>query len=336
MDALLFLEKLGQSTPQPIYVLYGDEDFLRRQSLAALRQHLLGTGEEANLGLTTFPGDKAIWSAVRDELDTLPFLAPRRLVVIEQADPFVTAHRAQLEKFVSTPTKNGTLVLDVKTWASNTKLYKMLDGPGSVSCKAPPGAKLAEWCRHWCATQHDKQLAVPASQLLLELIGPEMGLLDQELAKLATYAGDRKQITVEDVDLLVGNSRTENTFRIFDLLAAGKAADALQLLDKLLQQGEQPVALLGAFGWQLRKLAAAARLNAQGVGLGEAISRCGLFKAREAEQLMRHLGRRRLDQLFDWLLQVDLGLKGGCELDRNLQMERLIARIAHVAQPAGK
>jgi DNA polymerase-3 subunit delta len=52
------------------------------------------------------------------------------------------------------------------------------------------------------------------------------------------------------------------------------------------------------------------------------------FAARGCEQQLRHLGRRRLDRLYDWLLEVDLGLKGGSELPPRTLLERFVVRLA--------
>src|SRR5438552_717413 len=98
MDSLTFLDRLDKAKPQPVYVLHGDDDFLKRQAKQALRRLVLGPGDDG-LALSSYPGDKATWAAVIDELQTLPFLAPRRLVVVEQADPFVSRERGRLEKY---------------------------------------------------------------------------------------------------------------------------------------------------------------------------------------------------------------------------------------------
>src|SRR5215831_14225627 len=126
MDALGFLDKAGKQKAQPVYVLHGDEDFLKRQVLEALQPLVLGPSDRA-FGLSTHAGDKAAFAAVHDELQTLPFLAPRRLVVVENADPFVTRYRAALEKYVARPAPHGVLVLDVKSWPANTRLAKAVD-----------------------------------------------------------------------------------------------------------------------------------------------------------------------------------------------------------------
>src|SRR2546423_663221 len=133
MDAGTFLEKIDKAKVQPVYVLTGDEAFLKQQVLAALRRLVLGPGDDG-FGVCTFAGDKATFSAVHAELTTLPFLAPRRLVVIARADPFITAERSRLEKYATSPAEMGVLVLDVQTWQSNTRLAKQLPDPAVLVC----------------------------------------------------------------------------------------------------------------------------------------------------------------------------------------------------------
>jgi DNA polymerase-3 subunit delta len=329
MDSLTFLDKAGKQKVQPIYVLHGDEDFLKRQVLAALQALVLGQPGES-LGLSTHAGDKAVFAAVHDELQTLPFLAPRRLVVVESADPFVTRYRAALEKYVAHPAPSGVLVLDVKSWPSNTKLAKLLDGPGTIVCKAPAAHRLPEWCVRRASSVHGKRLSAAAAALLVDLVGADMGLLDQELAKLAVYAGEAERIDTDDVDRLVGSSRAESTWKIFDAVAAGRPGEALTILDRLFDQGEDALRVLGAFSMQLRRLAQAYRLTQQGRPLGAALVEAGVpqFAVKGAEQQLRHLGRRRADHLYDWLLETDLGLKGGSTLPPRVQLERLLVRLA--------
>ncbi len=328
MESLTFLERASKAKPAPVYALAGDEDFLKRQVLAALKLLVLG-GDDDGFGLASYAGDRAEFASVRDELETLPFLGSRRLVVIDNADPFVTRYRALLEKYVEKPAGNGTLVLDVKTWPANTRLAKALGEAGTLTCKAPAAYKLPPWCVQWTASRHEKQLTSPAAQLLVELIGPEMGQLDQELTKLAVYVGDKKRIDVADVDALVGRSQAAETFKIFAALGAGKIDEALTILDRLMEQGQEPLAVLGAFSWQLRKLAQAARLCEHGKSVDAALREVGVppFAVKGSEEQLRHLGRRRAGRLYDWLLETDLGLKGSSLLPPRLLLERLIVRL---------
>jgi DNA polymerase-3 subunit delta len=327
MDALAFLDRAGCSPVKPVYVVTGDEDFLKRRVLLALRQLVLGADE--GFGLSTHPGDKAVWAAVREELETLPFLGPRRLVVVENADPFVTRCRSLLEKYLDRPASSGVLVLDVKSWPSNTRLAKAIDPGATIQCKAPAAHKLPEWCVQHAAA-HGKQLTVAAARMLVDLVGPEMGLLDQELAKLASYVGEAARIDAGDVDKVVGNSRAESIWKIFDAIGAGNTGEALTILARLFDQGEDPIRVLGAFSSQLRPLAQVARLALQGTPLPAALEKAGVqaWKQKACEQQLRHLGRRRAGALFDWLLEADLGMKGSSQLPPRTQLERLVVQLA--------
>jgi DNA polymerase-3 subunit delta len=251
-------------------------------------------------------------------------------VLVEGADPFVTRERAWLEKYVAAPAASGILVLDVQSWPSNTRLAKLLPDGATLVCKSPAAARLAGWCRAWCKSTYEKELAAAAAELLVDLVGAEMGRLDQELAKLTLYVGSAPRIESADVDTLVGNSREENTWKIFDLIGSGRPKEALALLERLFQQGDDPFKTLGAFSHSLRGLTRAARLNARGVPLAAALGQAGIppFAHRTAEAQMRHLGRRRIDRLYDWLLQTDLGFKGSSPLSPRMLLESLVVRLA--------
>jgi DNA polymerase-3 subunit delta len=290
---------------------------------------VVGSDDEG-FAVSTFTGDSATFSAVHTELRTLPFLAQRRLVIVEHADPLVTAQRARLEKYVAAPAETGVLVLDMHAWLPNTRIAKQLPDAAVIACKAPAPHKLPEWCVAWCKAQHSKELSLAAARALVDLVGSDMGLLDQELAKLATFVGDGKRIDNDVVDLLVGNTRAEKTWEIFTLIGNGQTSEALTFLARLFDQGEEPIRLLGAFSMQLRRLAQVARLHAQGASLHDAQEQVGIppFARRNTEQYLRKLGQRRLDALFDWLIETDLGMKGSSQLPARTLLERLVVQLS--------
>lgn len=328
MDALVYLDAADSAKVQPLYVLHGDEDFLKRQVLKKLRRCVFGSG--ADEGQTSvIAGDKATFADVFDELDTVGLFSARRLVFVENADPFVSKHRPQLEERIGKLSGSGVLVLDVKTWAANTRLAKMVPASMTIVCKAPPALKVPAWCVAWAQSQLGKQLLSPAASHLVDLIGPELGLLDQEILKLAIYVGGKARIDVSDVDRLVGHSRGENIWHIFDAVAEGRNADALAMLGRLFDQGEEPMRLMGAFGSQMRKLAQAARLTIQGKRITESLEAAGVppFALKTTENQLRHLGRRRAALLYDWLLEVSMGMRGDSPLPERTLMERMLVRM---------
>jgi DNA polymerase-3 subunit delta len=331
MEALSFLEKAAKAKRLPVFVLFGDEDFLKRRCREAITHLVLG--DEANeLAITVFNGETLEMSAVRDELDTLPFVGPARVVVVENADPFITEHREALERYVASPSKLGVLILDAKTFPETTKLAKALPDAAKLQCKSPPPVRLPDWCVGWAKSQFQKQLQADAAHMLVDLIGPSIGLLAQEIDKLSTAIGPKPAIGCPDVEAYVPRTRAANVFHILDAVSENNPARAMGLLTELLDEGEEPLAILGALTHQLRKLAAVGREIAAGHSLGVAMDTAGIPKwpqARQScERQVRHLGRQRLGQLTDWLIELNLGLKGGNALPYRLQLERLLVRLA--------
>lgn len=334
MDALQFLDAKTPK-PQPIYALVGDEDFLKRYAREKIIATALG-GEDPSFAVAVYAGDKLDFSTVRNELETLPFLAPCRVVIVERADKFVTDNRPALEAYFVKPSTVGVLVLDVKTFPENTKLAKALPDAAKLLCKGPPAHKAYElhsWCVKWAQTAHKKKLAMNAAEQLVDLVGTSMGLLDQELGKLANAVGAKAGIAVEDVERLVGRSKAANVFLILDAIGEGRAGEALSILQELFGEGEDPLAVMGPLTSQLRKLATVGRLHfVEKMALGPAMDAAGVPKWDKAriscEKQMKHLGGRRLLKLSDWLVEINYGLKGGNPLPERVQVERLVVMLA--------
>ncbi len=338
LDAMAFLERGGKVARQPVFVLSGEEEFLKRRARDAIVAGLLGDAD-GEFAVSAYAPDKLDITTVRNELDTLPFLAPLRIVIVESADPFVTEHRLALEKYFVSPSKVGVLILEVKTFPETTKLAKALPDAAKIVCKPYSPYKLDEveaWCVKWCDSRHHRKLTADAAAALVERVGPQLGLLDQELGKLAVAIGARKQVTPEDVEAFVGRSRAANVFRILDAIGEGKPGEAFGILGELLEEGEAGLAILGTLTAQLRKLSTVGRLIAAGQSLGPAMDAAGVPKwpqARQSvERQLRHLGRARLLRIADWLVEINLGLKGGSPLPERLQLELLLVKLARPAR----
>jgi DNA polymerase-3 subunit delta len=329
MDSLTFLAKKATTKIQPVYVVHGDEDFLKRQVLQALRALVLGEQND-DFAMSAYAGDTVDYATVMDDLRTLPFFGPRRLVVVDNADNFVTRYRAALEKAIGNLPSSGSLVLDVKTWPATTRLAKMIDDKGTIVCKAPAAAKLAAWCVESATTNYGKQLTSSSAALLVDLVGQEMGVLDQELQKLAAYVGNRARIGEEDVDKLVGRSQGANIWKTFDVMGDGDVKEALEILERLLDAGEEPIRIMGAFSMKLKQLAQAGRLAQQGQPLASALQEAGVptFYLPACVKLMKHLGRARTNRLYEWLLEINMDLRGDSTLAPRALLERLVIRLA--------
>ncbi len=346
LHAVDYLAAAEKHPARPVCVVFGDEPFLKRQVLTRLREQAAGE-DQADFSLSTFDGRTTELRDVIDELATVAmFGGGKRVVVVEEADQFVSRYRSELEDYVARPKPTGILILEVKSWPANTRLYKAVAGDGlQVDCSALPPARLTRWLTAWANQTHDVQLTKSAAELLVETVGPELGLLDQELAKLALSIGPGGKITPETVSRSVGSWRARTTWEMLDAALDGNVRQALVQLDRLLLAGESPVALLAQVSASLRRLAAATRLVLQAeaagrrIGLGGALELAGVkrFVLQKAERQLRQLGRHRGSQLYRWLLQADLDLKGASALPPRLILERLIVCLAapKAREPAG-
>jgi len=337
LHAVDYLANPAKHPPRAVCAVFGDEAFLRRQVLLALRDVVLD-GEDADFSLSNFEGRKTEFADVLEELSTLAmFGGDTRLVVVEEADEFVTKYRSQLEGYVARPAGSGMLVLDLKSFPANTRLYKAVAADGLlVDCNAPRAAGLTRWVTAWGKQTHGVIVAQAAAEMLVEMIGAEMGLLDQELAKLALTAPADKKITPEAVGQSVGGWRAKTTWVMLDAALDGNVREAMAQLDRLLASGESEIGLLGQISASLRRLAAATRLILQSeqtgrrVSLRSALEQAGVrsFVVQKSEEQLKRLGRQRGAQLYDWLLEADLDLKGYSAMPSRLILERLIIRLA--------
>ena len=330
MHATAFLKKPDQRPVGPMVALFGAERFLKLKTLKALCTLVLGSGEE-ELGLTRYPGPSTDFSTVMDELRTLSMFGDRRVVLIEEADEFVTKHRAALEKYLDKPAKKGLLVLEVKTWTSSTRLAKRVAQVGlDLDCSPLKPAELLKWLSEHAQSAYGKPLARDAAQTLIELRGNELGHLDQELAKLAAYAGDKAQIDRASVEKLVGGWKAETTWSMLDAVRDGRINEAFHLLDKLIMSGEHPLRLLGSVQWTFRPMARATEASRQGQSLPEALTEAGVrpMNLGPAQSYLKRLGRPRAERMLQLLLAADRDLKGSSQLPDRMVMERLLWQLS--------
>jgi DNA polymerase-3 subunit delta len=346
LSALDFLAEPEKHAAPAVCAVFGDEAFLKREVLNALRRQVL-SGEKDSFSLTTFTGKEAQLREVLDALATVTLFGDgRRLVIVEEADPFVTQYRSELEDYVDRPARGGVLVLDVKTWPGNTRLAKAVAASGlAIECKSLNERQLKTWLTQRVKAEHQVRLEAAAADLLLELVPPELGILVQEVAKLALLAGASRVIDVKLVRENVGGWRARTTWDMIDAAADGQAAEAIAQLDRLISAGEKPHGLLPQMASSLRRFATATALidaaesRRQKLPLRGALSQAGVlpFKLNDAERQLRQIGRIRAAKLSRWLLAADLAMKSHNSADAaaRIELERLIVRLAVASHPEG-
>jgi DNA polymerase-3 subunit delta len=335
MHATDFLKEPDKHAHVGVAVLFGSETHLRSRARKSLARVLCGdAGEDSDLGLSVFNGKDADYKSVSDELLTVSMFGDHRVVVIEDADDFVSGNRPQLEKYVEKPARKATLILDVKSWPKNTRLAKKLVSTKglTIECTELTGASLLRWITELAETEYEKKISKDAAAAMVQLAGSSLGLLGQEVEKLANYVGDRDRITPEDVRTLVGGWKAETTWVMLNAARDGRINEALECLDQLLGAGEAPQRILGGLNHTFRRIAQATESSRGGKPLSAAVKEAGVFykETRAVELYLRTIGRPRAELILHRLAKADRNMKGGSRMPPRFQLEQLLISLAGV------
>lgn len=308
---------MDSSPTKPVYVLYGGDSFIldaRRKEITAL----VACGADPQLCVSSFEPPCEL-ADVLDELRTVPFLAPRRLVIVRQADEFVSAHREALEKFLESPPASASLMLLVSSWPSNTRLAKLVHKIGEAfECAAPVGGNLLRWLTA-AAGKRGKKIAPDAASLMVEWVGGDLAALDGEIEKLSLYAAASPTICLEDVCALVTASAGPAAFALTNAVTDGNPAAALKALAGMLHVRGDEFKTLGMIGWHLRRAMLAKENLDAGQSPREALPK---MPYQQADAFLAMLKRRPLSAFqndFRRLIRADLAMKSGTDPTAALQ-----------------
>ena len=358
VHAFDFLEAAGSDNDTRIFVLFGDDSFLQLRSRKKLLQDL--AGGEADFDVAILEGDTASWADIKDDLMTVSLFSQGngRTVLVQAADNFVKKFRGELEDLVANPPSQGRLILSVKTWPANTRLYKSIDKIGAqIQCSEPQSkrgrskstdsGKMVKWIVAFAKSEHELSLTQKLGRQLLEIVDWNFGRADQELAKLSLFAGQGGSVSEEEVRSIVGGWRAQSIWDAAAAATRGETDKALEHLANLLQSGEHPLALYGQLSWSLRRYGRlwehVSRQTRSGrkpdlsVALGKAGFRQWGGEMDVAGESVRQLGRVRVKQFYQWLLDTDLALKGShSDMKRaRMALETLFFKMAPL-EPATK
>ena len=330
MTFLEFLESPGELAAS--YLIVGEDRFQRTTVLSALRDVAIGEGSP-DFNVTTLPGAKADSGRILDEARTPPFGAPRRMVVVEDADKLDKDSAAVVAEYLSDPEDFSTLVLLADKFDQRQKLAKAAKAAGGfVSLEEPkPGAASNRSVDRWIdarAKELGASIAPRATALLRERVGARFGALASEIDKLIAYSAGQT-IGEDDVMLLVRATPAENIFALGDAVAEGRTADAIDLLESLPTDERIPQKAIGMLAWHFRRIWRVKCAVEAGSSMSEAMSEAGVpgfLKSKLARQV-QVLTRQRLMRCFHLLLEADQASKS-TSADPDVLLELLCVRLS--------
>ena len=331
-------QKLAQSLKggdiAPLYLLHGPEEFQRAAAARRIADAALGGAplrefNEAAFSLASTDVQRAIAAA-----EQLPMMAPRRVVRVTDFGKLREDQEAALLRYLARPAETAVVVFVADDLDKRRKLSKtLIDACVSVEFPAMNDAAAAQWAR-----VRLKELKADADERtlgqIIALAGTGARRLSVELEKLATAALPSGRITGEMVEALVGRSRELSNFELTDHLVARDRRRSLQTLHRLLDDGVEPLMLLGLVASNFHRLALAKELMAQNRPKEEVFRLVNMPFGKREEFLAtaRRADSADLARRIKRIAAADLAIKtslgGGGNSGSRLQLEMLICELS--------
>ena len=322
----------------PIYVIHGKDRRMSADKLDEILEEVLKDCDR-QVSLSSYDADQVDLPEVLDGLRTIPFLSPRRVILIRDAEDFISEHRQNLEKYLENPSPTGVLILVAQSFPKTTRLAKRTLDIGMIhSCEPVKAYALPGYVANYARKKFDLRLNTPAAELLVQLAGEDTGLLCSEVDKLAAYVSDpknqRNEITPEDVAALIGHNRQYNVFNVIDAMTTGDTSGALNQLDAMLRQDrDAQFKAVGAFAWHFRRLYQAKLLQQQGVRDGEITSKMRIWPHPEA--FIKQVNLLKIKEIGDCLqhlTKIDHAAKTGAGTVKG-GLEKMIVQFCLSTKP---
>ena len=235
------LRDIKEQDFKQIYLLYGIEDYLRKQYRDKLKNALLAEGDTMNYQY--YEGKDINVGALIDQAETMPFFADRRVLVIENSELFKRGGE-QLAEYLANPAETAYFIFVETEIDKRSKLFKSVrDNGRAIEFTAQDEQTLKKWIRG-LAGKDNKRISEDALNVMLEKTGTNMENVRRELEKLICYCLDREEIRREDVEEICITRISNRIFDMINAIADKQQKTALKLYYDLLELKEPPMRIL--------------------------------------------------------------------------------------------
>lgn len=309
-------QSLARSGVLPLYAVIGEEDYLRDQSIALLRNAVLGEALDSGFNDDVFHGDESSIEDVLACAAEMPVFAPRRVIVYKSVEKLPAREGEKLLTYLSAPNETTTLIISAVKLDGRLKWTQALAKRAmTVSCAPLRDPQVAAWIRQEAATLgvrlHDE-----AAQLLREAGNDSLYAMRRELEKLASYVPSDRIAQPADVEALRGTEPGASVFDLMNAIGAHNHGRALRILARNVENGEAPLRILGALIWQYRRLWKTKELLRSGGREGEAARTLRMDQA-QVRGFLEQFSDAKLSQSFQWFMETDSKLKGEAAAPRS-------------------
>src|SRR5499427_2417106 len=341
------LARLEKGKPVPAILLLGEEPYLRDSCRTLLIERYVPEAART-WAVSRYSADRGETQAALEQAQTMAMLSPLQVVFLEDGEAIEGLGEKNrdatvdlLTAYLEDPAPFTVLVIEATQLDQRMKWGKLL-AEKSLVVECGLGENLndrqaaAVALARAMAKEQGVEFERGAAEDLAEFVAADLMRLKTEIEKLATFAGARKQIRREDLSALVVSEKTTTVWELADMLATRQGKKALEFLDRLLREGEEPLQMLGAITWMYRKLVEASEVR--GVSNGYQAARALGMRPEQAElalQSARKISKARLLAGLGALQRADDRLKGGREEARTV-MEFLVAELTSGASMAAR
>lgn len=258
---------------KPAYLLYGEERYLKRQYRDKLKAALCAPDD--NMNNHFYEGKNVPVGEIIDLAETLPFLAQRRVIFMDNSGLFKSGGE-QMAEYLGAQNESTVLIFTESEVDKRSKLFKALQAKG---CAVEFAAQDENTLKRWVAGtlgKEGKKITESTAELFLSKVGTDMENIYTELEKLICYCMDRDVVEPGDVEA-VCTTRVSN--RIFDMVTAiaeKRQRDALELYYDLLTLKEPPMRILFLIARQCNLLLQARAMKSKGASNKEIASGLGV------------------------------------------------------------
>ena len=336
-----------------IHLLYGDDEFSISETVATMKD-AVEPPDLRDVNVTVLNGPSIGFDELRATCDTVPFLAEKRVVVVdgllgkferrrgtspssagEQAPRKLDGWEGLGDYLPQVPETTDLVLVDGPLSRSNPMLAAVRRHAQVRTFAVPNERRVTQWVSERAAAR-GIGIEPAAVDALAGAIGGDLRVVAGELEKLAVYrAGET--IRREDVDEMVSYAREASIFAAVDAMVEGRLDAALSALHQLLRMGRPPGFIMAMVARQVRLLILAKELKERGVPAAEFGKRLGLtgYPLRKTMDQERGFTADRLARVHRTLLEADVQLKT-TSADEETVLDLLVAEVAAGAAPRGQ
>lgn len=323
-------EDLKTGKFKQIYLLYGEEAYLKKQYKERFVKAMLPEGDTMNYAC--YEGKNTDIKEVIDLAETLPFFAERRLILFEDTG-FFKSSGSDLADYISDMPETTCFIFIENEVDKRSKLYKAVKAKGHI---VELGVQDENTLRRWVqglVKKEGKTMSQGDVAYFLNKVGTDMENITKELEKLVCYAMDRDVLTRTDIDAVCVTQITSHIFEMVNAVADKKQRKALDLYYELLALKEPPMRILFLLTREYRILFHVKALLKQGYGKKEIASKAGLhpFAAGRYMDQAKRFHSKELRAVIEEGADIEQRVKTGLLTD-HLAVELFLVKYSAAAQ----